>query len=57
MRIDAWKRKRKGSALIYTHPLLSRAVVHNHNGVHYNGIAFPTVDDAKLYAESVVHEH
>lgn len=42
-----WKCKRKGTAHIYTHPDIPRAIVENHYGVSFNGAWFDSVEDAK----------
>ena len=51
MTIDSgWKKKRRGTGFIYTHPSLDRAVVHSPYGVFYNGDKFDSIDIAKAYA-------
>jgi len=52
-----WKKKRKGHSLIYTHSLVSDAVVENHAmgfnpGVFWRGARFPDVGTAKNVALS-----
>tara|TARA_R110000772_G_scaffold66361_2_gene147916 strand:- start:11421 stop:11588 length:168 start_codon:yes stop_codon:yes gene_type:complete len=49
-----WKAKRKGSAVVYTHPKLERAVVHIKYGINYgiwyNGKRFTNIEEAKEWA-------
>lgn len=46
----AWRKKRKGTATVYTHPSLDRAVVQSPYAVTYNGEIFATVEAAKRSA-------
>lgn len=52
-----WKKKRKGSAIVYTAPNINRAIVDRRGFgsppyITFNGISFDTVDQAKSYAEN-----
>lgn len=49
---EGWTKKRRGTAIIYTHPHAydGRAVVSNSWGVTFNGKQYDTVDDAKADA-------
>jgi hypothetical protein len=55
VKAGAWKRRRKGSADIWTHPKLIRAVVDTRGfgmnpQITYDGKSFRNVDEAKTYA-------
>ncbi len=42
-----WQKKRKGTAVIYTHPKTDRAIdVVNFKGIHFNGERFETLEAA-----------
>lgn len=51
-----WSKKKKGGAVIYTHPSLTRAVVERKNSscfsdsVTYDGVVFDSVEEAQQYA-------
>jgi hypothetical protein len=47
---EGWTKKSKGSAKIYRHPNVERAVVRNPSGVTWNGLRFETVEQAQAAA-------
>lgn len=51
---DGWTKKTRGGAVIYTHPAVpdGRAVVVNIYGIHFNGVEYPTLAEAKASALS-----
>lgn len=56
-----WVKKRKGCAIIYTHPTLDRAIVDRKGfgagpSITYDGKAFDTVMQAKEYALASITE-
>lgn len=57
--MSVWKKKfkgddRRGGAWIHTREGLSRAIVENHRGVVFDGQGFPSVKDAKNYADAMM---
>jgi hypothetical protein len=47
-----WSKKRKGNAIIYTHPgaFEQRAVVSSPYGISFNGVIYSSVEEAKKAA-------
>ena len=45
-----WAKKRKGMAIIHTHPATERAVVQDPYGIRWNGEFYETLDAAKQAA-------
>lgn len=48
--MNNWSKRRKGTAIIYTHPTLTRAIVHNFKGIWFNGVEHKDIQSAKEYA-------
>lgn len=55
---SGWRKKFKGTerggAYIHTHPnaIDGRAIVENHHGISFNGVRYPSIEQAKLAALS-----
>lgn len=57
--MSVWKKKfkgddRRGGAWIYTREGIGMAIVENGHGVKFNGREFPSVKDAKNYADAMM---